>query len=703
MRGGLGDYLRNATETAATAVSDVRGALENKLGYVFERVCGGIPKAGGPCGSEVPPTPPPPDPGVNQGQADLGQGKPQNAAGSFDQAIVRDPQNVAALAGRAQASYMMGDYSTAGKFAGVALSLDPENKAAFATLRLSEGRAPNASGSARAAAAGQGGGGMDAFSAAGPQGGAGSAAGFKLDMTRPENVQSAGQVKLAVEALRMGDLEAARSYATRAVELNPKNGQALFYRSVASANMRDYKAALADADAGLKLSPANPALLNSKAFALNRMGLYKEALAASEAALAVNSRDASALANRAYALGGLGDRAAMLENLRLAAAIDRKFQSSLDSALQMPADSDLLFLFPGEARPMTTQSGAVPEKRSSRRLGSLALAVVGVLLAVGLFAFATGGRSAPAGTRTAVEARSSGAAPGVGAVPQPGRGSPAPQAVGTVLRGQYEIVRQIGAGGMGIVFEGRDRSLKRKVAIKKMREEIRLDRKERDRFLVEAKTVAALHHPNVVDIYSIVEADEEVYLVFEYVSGGTLFERITAGGPMSLDGAVPVFQGIAAALDAAHGRGIIHRDLKPSNIMIDDEGCVKVMDFGVARVAKDAAVKFSMTNTVMGTPPYMAPEAETGVVRKEADVYSMAICLYEALTGRQPFAGVGAGMLLNKTNMSFAPATRVVASLPAGLDAVFAKAFAADPDKRYVSAGEMMRALEAVAAGAAKA
>ncbi|MBI5624693.1 MAG: protein kinase [Elusimicrobia bacterium] len=702
------DQIAGSIEAAKalvdTTVSGVRQALETKLDYVFVRVCGGLPSAGQACGgSETPkpPTPPVPGPGpvpdpvptptpgpVEDGQGQLDQGNPRQAAETFDRAIERDPWDVRAIAGRAQASYMMGDYRLATGFSKAALSHEPGNQAAFATLRLSENRSPKASASAASAAAAAGGGNAELFAASAVTG-AGASSGFKLDATRPEAVQSAAQVKLAEKALRVGDFAAARSYSTRALELNPKNGQALFYRSVVNANGRDYAGALADAEAGLALVPNNAALLNSKAFALNRMGKYKDALAASEAALLVNPRDASALANRAYAVGGLGDRAAMLENLRAAASIDPRFQSSLESALQMPDDSDLLFLFPGEAGPAHARSGAVPERGKSRSLRTLGLAVVGVLLAAGLFAFATGGR------------RDAALPAAAGNVPAPADGPVPQQGVSTLLRNQYEIIRQIGAGGMGVVFEGLDRALRRKVAIKKMREEIRLNAKERERFLTEAKTVASLHHPNVVDIYSIVE-DDDVYLVFEHVSGATLHERIHRDGPLPLAEAVAVFQGIAAALDAAHGRGIIHRDLKPSNVMIDEEGSAKVMDFGVARVAKDAAGRYSMTNTVMGTPPYMAPEQETGVVRKEGDVYSMAICLYETLTGQQPFAGMGAGMLLNKMNASFAPATKTNPVLPQGIDAVFSKAFAADPDKRYASAGEFMKAVEA-AAGVPKA
>ena len=157
---------------------------------------------------------------------------------------------------------------------------------------------------------------------------------------------------------------------------------------------------------------------------------------------------------------------------------------------------------------------------------------------------------------------------------------------------------------------------------------------------------------------------------------------------------------MAAALDFAHGRGVIHRDLKPSNVMINKEGFIKVMDFGIARMAKDAATRVSMTNTVVGTPPYMAPEQEQGIVRREADVYSLGICVYEMLCGRVAFTGTGAGMLMNKVNMAYKPLSKEVKGLPAGVDLVFARAFQADPDQRFHSAGELLSALEALPTGA---
>ena len=338
-----------------------------------------------------------------------------------------------------------------------------------------------------------------------------------------------------------------------------------------------------------------------------------------------------------------------------------------------------------------------PQRSRARRYGVLAgaAALGGLLVALGLLR-SVGGPLTQRFKTAFTPAPAGGPEPACG--PSTLTSRPLGEPEGGLLRGQYRILRQIGAGGMGMVFEGTDVTLGRPVAVKKMRDELRLDRRERLRFISEAKTVAALHHPNIVDIYAIIEEGDELFLIFEFVSGQTVHELVARRGGLGWREVLSVARSMAAALDYAHGRGVIHRDLKPSNVMINKEGFVKVMDFGIARVAKDAATRVSMTNTVVGTPPYMAPEQEQGVVRKEADVYSLAICLYEMLSGRVAFAGTGAGMLMNKMNMSFAPVSQAAAGLPPGIDAVFARAFQADPDKRFHSAGELLAALDALPA-----
>ncbi|MFA6029344.1 MAG: serine/threonine-protein kinase [Elusimicrobiota bacterium] len=261
----------------------------------------------------------------------------------------------------------------------------------------------------------------------------------------------------------------------------------------------------------------------------------------------------------------------------------------------------------------------------------------------------------------------------------------------------YRIIRRIGAGGMGEVYEAEDLSLERRVAVKRMRGEISQDPREVQRFLAEARTVAKLRHPGIIEIYAVVEREGEVYLVFEYIDGMTLEHALVKRERLTLAQVRAFLRQVCAALSYAHEHGIVHRDLKPANIMLTRESVVKVMDFGIARVGKDALHRLSMTNTVAGTPPYMAPEAETGVVRRESDLFSLAVCLYELLTGERPYAGTGAGMLFNKMNALYEPPTRRVPGLPPGLDAFFIAALNPDPEKRPHTAAEFLAAFESAA------
>jgi serine/threonine protein kinase len=187
------------------------------------------------------------------------------------------------------------------------------------------------------------------------------------------------------------------------------------------------------------------------------------------------------------------------------------------------------------------------------------------------------------------------------------------------------------------------------------------------------------------------------------VDGPTVHELIQKAGRLPIPESLRIVRASADALGHAHAHGAIHRDMKPSNVMLDSSGRVKVMDFGIARMAKDAATRYSMTNNVVGTPPYMAPEQEQGHVRRESDVYAQAVCAYEMLTGKLPFAGISAGMLMNKINMSFVAPSRAAAGLPETLDEVFVRAFQADPDKRFRTPQEFADALESALPSAARA
>jgi serine/threonine-protein kinase len=265
--------------------------------------------------------------------------------------------------------------------------------------------------------------------------------------------------------------------------------------------------------------------------------------------------------------------------------------------------------------------------------------------------------------------------------------------VGRTLDGRYKIVRKIGEGGMGAVYEGFDRELKRPVAIKRLRPELQSNPRERARFIKEAELVAALQHPHTVQIYTILREEEDTHIVFEHIAGRTLSEMLAASPGRRLEPrrALHLLRQAAEAVDHAHGRRVIHRDLKPGNVMVDERGWVKVMDFGIARQAQDSLM-LTTTSTILGTPAYMAPEQAMGEARPESDVFALGVTLYEMLTGGLPFKGPDS--LQDKLHARFAPPSQVLPGLPAAVDAVIAKALSPRAEDRYRTCAELHRAAD---------
>ena len=221
---------------------------------------------------------------------------------------------------------------------------------------------------------------------------------------------------------------------------------------------------------------------------------------------------------------------------------------------------------------------------------------------------------------------------------------------GTTL-GPYEVVEEIGRGGMGEVYRARDTKLDRDVALKVLPHAFTDDPDRLARFEREAKVLASLNHPNIGHIYGLEEAEGQKALVLELVEGPTLADRIKQG-PIPVDEALPIAKQIAEALEAAHEQGVIHRDLKPANIKVRDDGMVKVLDFGLAKAFEPEAgsVSASMSPTisltaaatqmgmVIGTAAYMAPEQAKGLtVDKRADIWAYGAVLFEMLTGKKLF------------------------------------------------------------------
>ncbi len=269
--------------------------------------------------------------------------------------------------------------------------------------------------------------------------------------------------------------------------------------------------------------------------------------------------------------------------------------------------------------------------------------------------------------------------------------APAPgTAAGQVVGGNYEVRRQLGLGGMGVVYEAWDRALDRRVALKKMRPEIGASPRGRDRFLSEAKLVAKLSHPNIVSIHQILEEAGDLYLVFEYVDGITLDELLLREKFVPPAQALKILRGVSEAVDAAHQEKVIHRDLKPANIMIDKAGRPKVMDFGIAHQAKLTVSQLTVAEA-FGSVAYMPPEQELGQAVRESDIYAFAAVTYELLTGGLPFPGPN--FHLQKSTLTFLRPSEADGTLPRALDTVFERAFAPEPKARYPTTGAFVSAL----------
>ena len=202
----------------------------------------------------------------------------------------------------------------------------------------------------------------------------------------------------------------------------------------------------------------------------------------------------------------------------------------------------------------------------------------------------------------------------------------------------YKILKEIGHGGMGVVYKAEDTKLERIVAIKFLPRQIAVNSEERERFQIEAKAAASLNHPNIATIHAIEEVDDEIFIVMEFIEGQELQKIVGATGPVAPTDAIDYARQITAGLQAAHKKGITHRDIKSSNIMITDDDQVKIMDFGLAKVR--GGVKFTKVGTTLGTAAYMSPEQARGEEADErADIWSFGVVLYEMLTGKMPFPG----------------------------------------------------------------
>ena len=269
---------------------------------------------------------------------------------------------------------------------------------------------------------------------------------------------------------------------------------------------------------------------------------------------------------------------------------------------------------------------------------------------------------------------------------------------GTTFAGRYQIIEELGRGGMGVVYKAQDTKLKRTVALKFLPPELTHISEVKERFMREAQAAAALDHPNICTVHEFDEAEEKTFISMAYIEGQSLKKKIESG-PLVLDEALRIATQVAEGLQEAHDREVVHRDIKSANIMVDERGQAKIMDFGLARIAGGTLVtKEGMT---MGTIAYMSPEQARGEeVDHRTDIWSLGVVLYEIFTGQLPFKGehdqaVVYSILKEKPK----PITDIKADIPTAIEQVVGKALEKNPDERYQHIDELIDDLKSISEG----
>src|SRR5215212_8771021 len=264
--------------------------------------------------------------------------------------------------------------------------------------------------------------------------------------------------------------------------------------------------------------------------------------------------------------------------------------------------------------------------------------------------------------------------------------------------GPFEIISELGRGGMAVVYKARQADLERTVALKILPPELSIDKSYLARFLQEARSAAALEHPHIMPIYAVGAAEGVNYIAMKFIAGQTLKDIVQERGALNIAEAAVMLDQVADALDYAHSRGVIHRDIKPSNMMTDQNDWVYLTDFGLARGGSTGGL--TMAGTVMGTPEYMSPEQAQGLstIGPPTDIYALGVVLYELLTGQMPFqADTPMGMLVARLQYAPRPPRDYRGDLPEPVEDVIMRALARKPEARYPTAKQLIAALKSAA------
>ncbi|MCQ4164246.1 serine/threonine-protein kinase [Tahibacter harae] len=261
--------------------------------------------------------------------------------------------------------------------------------------------------------------------------------------------------------------------------------------------------------------------------------------------------------------------------------------------------------------------------------------------------------------------------------------------------GHYDIVAELGRGGMGVVYKGYESSLNRYVAIKVLAESLAHDESVKERFLREARSMASLNDPHIIQIYFIGEHEGQTFFVMEFVEGESLGSLLKRDGKLRPEQAARVILQTAMGLASAHDKGVVHRDIKPGNLMVTSRGAIKIADFGIALVTQDFSKKLTSTGEFVGTPGYLSPEVCLGKpVDSRSDIFSLGIVLFEMLTGRMPFTDESPlGLMLEVVRAEIPDVRQLNSDVDAELSRILSRMIAKDPNDRYNNCHELVEDL----------
>ena len=262
--------------------------------------------------------------------------------------------------------------------------------------------------------------------------------------------------------------------------------------------------------------------------------------------------------------------------------------------------------------------------------------------------------------------------------------------------GHYDIVAELGRGGMGVVYKGHETSLNRYVAIKVLADALAHDESVKERFLREARSMASLNDPHIIQIYFIGEDDGQTYFVMEFVDGESLGSVLKREGKLTPEQSAKIIHQTAQGLATAHDKGVIHRDIKPGNLMLTSRGMVKIADFGIALSTQDFSKKLTSTGEFVGTPGYLSPEVCQGKpVDQRSDIFSLGIVLFECLAGRMPFTDESPlGLMLEVVKAQIPDVCSLNKDVDAELSRILTKMVAKEPADRYQSCQELVADLQ---------